>query len=85
MGWNDKPTDNQLNTLYHWIRWRMPTAKAMNAIRWLENNATRKEVSDEMARIRSLYSSNKLDEEECFSSNIWDDYPFKNKINWEEE
>lgn len=79
MGWNDKPTKEQINALWRWMKWQMPTAEAKDALDWLEENATRKQVSDEMTRIRELYLSRKLDRTECFKGEIWQEY-FNSKV-----
>lgn len=72
--WKDKPTESQLNTLFHWIRWEMSSTEASEAIKWLEKNATRKQVSDEMNRIHDLKHANKLNRDECFKGEIWKEY-----------
>ena len=69
-----EPTDNQLNTLYGWIRWQMPTAEAQHAIKWLGNNATRREVSNEIKRIGELYHNHRLNRELCFKGSVWAKY-----------
>lgn len=79
MAWQDKPTEAQLNTLFHWIRWEMPSAEASEAIKWLEENTTRKQVSDEMNRIHDLKEARKLNREECFKGEIWSGYFNKGK------
>lgn len=74
MSWLDKPTKAQINILWHWYRWKMPTAEAKDALDWLEQNATRKQVSDEMTRVRELYKSHSLSREDCFNAPIWREY-----------
>lgn len=73
----DKPTDNQLGALYGWYKWRLPGDLARHAIKWLEEHATRQQVSVEMARARKLYHSHTLDKNTCFDSPIWDGYRVK--------
>ncbi len=79
MAWTDKPTKSQIDVLYNWFRWKMPTVEAKDALDWLEQNATRKQVSDEMGRIRNLYKSHSLNREDCFRGVIWQQY-FNSKI-----
>lgn len=74
MGWGDKPTKAQINALYLMIRWHMSTAEVNDALDWLEQNATRKQVSDELSRIRQLKMNRQLNREECFRSDVWSDY-----------
>ena len=74
MAWNDKPTDAQLGIIFKWIRWEMPTAEASNAVNWLEKNATRKQVSEEMNRLKELKDTKKINRASCFDSEIWANY-----------
>ena len=48
MAWSDEPTYAQIETVYRWIEWHMPTQLASDAVHWLKEHATRKEVSDEI-------------------------------------
>ena len=74
MAWSDEPTYAQIQTVYRWIEWHMSTQEARNAIKWLKEHATRKEVSDEIKRLHDLYYSHKLDKAGCTSSSVWDGY-----------
>lgn len=71
------PTNNQIETLYRWVEWYMSTPKAVAAMKYLKANATRGEVSREVARIYRLKHSHKLDEEQCFASPLWKDFKFE--------
>lgn len=73
----DKPTDSQINTLYSWYRWRLPIDLARDAVKWLQNNATKQDVSKEIARVHDLYHDFGLNEESCFESPIWKGYKIK--------
>ena len=77
MAWKDKPTYAQLELLYQWFRWEMPTPKAKDAVHWLEDNADRQQVSNEIKRIKELQVNKQLNGQECFSSSVWEKYPFK--------
>lgn len=79
MAWSDKPTDAQLDALFNWIRWEMPSIEASDAMNWLRENATRKQVSEEMNRVHDLKHARKLNREECFKGEIWKGY-FDSKI-----
>ena len=74
MAWTDRPTKAQINALWHWFYWKMPTEEAKDSLAWLEKNATRKQVSDEMKRVRELYQSNRLNRDECFKGAVWAEY-----------
>ena len=76
MAWSDEPTDAQLSAIYHLIRWKIPDAKAILALDWLRERATRREVSYEMKRLRELYISHKLTKDNCFDSEIWEGFEY---------
>lgn len=69
-----KPTYNQTNCIYRWFEWKMPTAKAVAAAKYLEQTASRMEVSQEMNRLKLLKDSHRLDEETAFNSKIWEGF-----------
>lgn len=71
MAFNDKPTDRQLDMFYYWGRWAVPTPELRRAVRWLADNANRKQVSEEMTRIRELYQHRNLERDNFFESEIW--------------
>ena len=79
MVWGEKPTEAQLNALFYWFKWEMSSQEVTDALKWLENNATRKQVSEEMNRIHDLKHSRKLNREECFKGDVWKDY-FNSKV-----
>ena len=74
MAWSDEPTYAQISTVYRWIEWHMPTQEARDAVNWLKEHATRREVSDEIKRLHDLYYSRKLDKAGCTSSSVWEGY-----------
>lgn len=74
MAWSDEPTYGQIQTIYRWLEWHMPTGEARDAVHWLKEHATRKEVSVEIKRLYALHYSRRLDKEECFNSEIWSGY-----------
>lgn len=74
MVWSDEPTDSQINALYRWLSWNLPTAQARSAVKYLRDNSTRREVSIEMSRIKALFDSHALTKDNAFESEIWDDY-----------
>lgn len=77
MAWTDEPSEAQIGVIFNWFRWNMPTPKAQDAVHWLKDTATRKEVSDEMTRLKKLYVSRKLNEKTAFESEIWEGYDMK--------
>lgn len=81
MAWSDEPTYAQIETIHRWIEWHMTTQEARDAVHWLKEHATRKEVSTEIKRLHDLYYGHKLNKAECFNSSVWED--FKSKVDGE--
>lgn len=78
MAWEDKPTKKQLDALWNFMTRHiaMPNKKANIALEWLEKNATRKQVSDELGRVRDLGIDNKLTPENIFASDVWANFKY---------
>lgn len=74
MTWSDEPTDSQIGALYRWLSWNMAQDKARQAVNFLRDNSTRREVSIEMSRVKELYDHHLLNEQNAFESDIWEDY-----------
>lgn len=74
MAWSDEPTDAQLNAIYSTIRWSVPIPMAQKAVLWLAEHATRREVSDEMKRVRELDLKHDLRASNCFIGEIWEGF-----------
>jgi len=79
MAWSDEPTQMQLITILDFLRWHMPYDKALKAIEFLENSATRRDVSDEMRRLRDLKNKHALDGKNAFQSEIWEGFKYNDK------
>lgn len=79
MAWGDKPTDAQINAVWHWFYWKMPTEEAKDAVDWLKQNATRKQVSEELGRLRELSLKHALNRDVCLSGEVWQEY-FNSKV-----
>lgn len=71
MAWTDKPTDAQIRALLNMMRWVVADREVAGIVTYLENNATRRQVSDELGRLRDLKIDRKLTRESCFSSDLW--------------
>lgn len=74
MAWSDKPTQAQLSGVYRLIEWTVPKDTLLAALEHLKETATRREVSDEMGRLRNLYIDHKLDKSNVFASSIWEGF-----------
>lgn len=74
MSWSDEPTEMQLGTIYSWLRWHMTNDEAKEAVEFLENSATRREVSYEMKRLKALRDKRLLDGNNCFEGEIWEGF-----------
>lgn len=80
MTWSDEPTYNQIQTIYRWIQWHMPNQEARDAVHWLKEHATRKEVSDEIKRLHDLYYGHKLNKAGCFNSGVWEGFDLESCV-----
>lgn len=76
MTWSDEPTNAQLSSLYNMIKWKATGDSATRAIQWLAERATRREVSDELKRVRELYAKHALNATNCFVGEIWEGFPY---------
>ena len=74
MAWTDKPTDNQINALLNLIRWEITREDMPKINAYLVNNTTRKEVSEELGRLRMLKMSRKMNRDTAFAGAIWNNY-----------
>lgn len=74
MGWLDRPTKGQIRAMWNWFQWKMPRAEATDALDWFEQNATRKQASEELGRLRELSIKHALNREECFRGEVWQEY-----------
>lgn len=78
---DDIPSDEQNALIYAIFRRHMPIGRAALASSWLGQNATRKEVAEEIDRVKALEKRHALSEEECFISDVWKKYkPMKANI-----
>lgn len=71
MAWSDKPTPAQLGALANMIQWKLTVTECDKAIVYLRENSTRKELSDELKRVRDLYIERKLSRDNVFASPIY--------------
>lgn len=74
MTWDDEPSEAQLGTIFSWLKWVVDRQVASDAVNWLQNNATRRDVSYEMTRLKSLKEKRLLDASTCFKSEIWEGF-----------
>lgn len=74
MVWDDKPTDRQLSAVQRLVRWVASIETETKMTDWLKATATRKQVSEELGRLRKLYIDRKLDKTSMFESPIWDGF-----------
>lgn len=74
MAWTDEPSDAQINALLNLIRWEIHRDEMKDIEEYLKANATRREVSDELGRLRDLKMNRKLNRDNAFESEIWQNY-----------
>lgn len=57
MAWSDEPTYAQINTIFQCLNWEvreLSTEEARAAAKWLEKSGTRRDVSNEIGRLKKL-------------------------------
>lgn len=81
MAWSDEPTMAQLGAVKRLIEGTIPNETIVKALHHLENTATRREVSDELGRLRCLYIDRKLDKENAFEGDIWGGFGYGSSTN----
>lgn len=74
MAWTDEPSDAQINSVLNLVRWEISREEIPKIADYLKANATRKELSTELGRLRQLKISRKLNRYNAFESEIWDKY-----------
>lgn len=74
MAWSDEPTEAQLGTVFSWLKWKVDRDTASKAVEFLENSATRRDVSTEMTRLKALKDKGLLNASNCFESDIWEGF-----------
>lgn len=74
MAWSDSPTYSQINALLHMVRWEIPIDESIAMGKYLEKNATRKDLSNELGRIKGLIERRKLTKDAVFDSEVWANY-----------
>ena len=74
MAWTDEPSDAQINALLNLIRWEIHRDEIKGIEEYLKTNATRREVSEELGRLRDLKINRKLNRDNAFESEIWQNY-----------
>lgn len=78
MAWEDKPTDAQLSAIFNITKWVLPRNLGKAATDWLEATSDRKNVSNEIQRLKGLDKSRRLDcREIVFDSEIWEGFNYK--------
>lgn len=74
MAWTDKPSDAQINALLHMVHWEITNADIPRISAYIEECKTRKEVSDELGRIKELKINRKLNKDTLYDSEFWARY-----------
>lgn len=72
----NKPSRAQAERIYQWLNWeaRLPTELAQKAAKWVEENATKKQVIYEMQRMYQLKEKKNLNIDTCFNSSVWEGF-----------
>lgn len=77
MAWTDEPTEAQLSAIFNLTKWVLPRKLGKAATDWLKATSDRRQVSDELKRIKNLSDHRMLkDKEVVFASEIWDGFDY---------
>ena len=74
MAWSDEPTDNQINALFNLVRWEISREEMPKMEAYLKEHATRRELSNELGRLRDLKIERKMNRDVAFAGDIWSGY-----------
>lgn len=77
MAWSDEPTMTQLAVVGGFIQWTVPTGVKVQALDFLKRTATRREVSYEIKRLRELYMTHRMSEDNVFDNEIWEGFSYE--------
>lgn len=78
MAWTDKPTEAQLAAIFNITKWVLPRNLGKAATDWLGATSNRKDVSNEIQRLKGLDNSRRLDRREVvFESEVWKGFDYK--------
>lgn len=72
-----RPTDAQIGLLWNILAWTIPREELQQAMKWIEKNGDKWEVSQEISRVKKLSDLLKLTKDEAFNSPIWNEYKLK--------
>lgn len=75
MAWSDKPSEAQLGAWINMTKWVIDRDEAILANRFLEKTATRKQLSQELGRLRDLTIDRKLKtREQVYEGKLWEGF-----------
>lgn len=74
---NDKPTQPQLNIIYKWLSWKIPTYAAKAAVEFVKENKTKKETIAEISRLHDMWESKKLNHINWNASEFWEGFEYE--------
>ena len=74
MAWVDEPSGKQINALLNLIRYEIHLDEMKGIEEYLKTNATRRDVSEELGRLRDLKMNRKLNRDNAFDSELWKNY-----------
>ena len=73
MSWGERATDRQVGSLLNLFKWEMPNAMIPAAIKFMEKKS-RREMSEEIGRVRDLVINHKLNRNNMLDSKFWDGF-----------
>ena len=80
MAWTDPATDSQISARFRMFRYTHSASLAEedNRYNWIkEHRPTRKEMSQELGRVRKLKIDRNCNEKTAWDSDVWADYNSK--------
>lgn len=74
MAWTERPSEKQIGALYNLVRWVVSLEEFKKRELYLSVAATKREMSEELGRVRELKLGRKLTKDNAFQGKIWKDY-----------
>lgn len=74
MAWTDEPSDKQIGALLNLARWQINRDEVKDIVDYLKTNATKRDLSAELGRIRDLKIERKLNRDRLFEGKLWTNF-----------
>lgn len=74
MAWSDGATMSQIGAWFNMVKWELKVGEEVTTGDYLKAHANRRQMSDELERVRGLKIARRLNRDNLFDSPLWDDY-----------